>query len=288
MIKIQLIFIFALVTLLGFFIVIYMMGSLLSAPSQANIGMTPTDLPVEEIRIQTKRGNQLSGWFIPNSLGLGKGAVILFHGVRSSRVQMYDRAKFVHKAGYSVLLFDFQAHGESKGERITFGHLESGDAIAAYNYLRQRLPNDRIAALGVSLGGAAILLSDVAKKADAIILESVYSNLETAIANRLAIRLGGLGRYLTPLLAFQIKPRLGFDPQTLAPIDHVDSAKTPVYVLGGGVDQHTLKTETQRFFDLATAPKKLWILPDAAHVDLHAHSPVAYEQRILKFLEDHL
>ena len=286
MTKLQLIYVFAVVALLGFFVIIYMMGSLLSAPSQTIIGMAPSDLPVEVIKIKTKRGNQLSGWLIPNSLG--KGAVILFHGVRSSRVQMYDRAKFLHKAGYSVLLFDFQAHGESSGERITFGHLESDDAIAAYNYLRQRLPNDKIAALGVSLGGAAILLSEVAKKADALILESVYSNLEAAIGNRLAIRLGDLGRYFTSLLILQIKPRLGFDPKKLSPIDHIDQVSAPVYILAGALDQHTLLAETQQFYDLAPKPKKLWILPDAAHVDLHAHSPVAYEQRILDFLEDHL
>ena len=57
------------------------------------------------------------------------------HGVRSNRLQMLDRARFLNKFGYSVLLFDFQAHGESIGDHITFGYLESLDANAGYSYL---------------------------------------------------------------------------------------------------------------------------------------------------------
>ncbi len=71
MIKILMIYAFV-VALLGFFLAIYVMGSLLSAPSQTIIGTAPTDLSVEEIKIQTKRGSQLSGWFIPSSLGKGR------------------------------------------------------------------------------------------------------------------------------------------------------------------------------------------------------------------------
>ena len=57
------------------------------------------------------------------------------HGVRANRLVMLARARFLHKAGYAVLLFDFQAHGESSGKRITFGHLEGLDASAAVTFL---------------------------------------------------------------------------------------------------------------------------------------------------------
>jgi alpha/beta superfamily hydrolase len=50
------------------------------------------------------------------------------HGVRANRLSMVERARFLSYAGYSVLLFDFQGHGESTGQHITFGYLESKDA----------------------------------------------------------------------------------------------------------------------------------------------------------------
>jgi hypothetical protein len=38
---------------------------------------------------------------------------------------MVGRPRFLHRAGYSALLYDSRAHGESGGDAITFGHLEA-------------------------------------------------------------------------------------------------------------------------------------------------------------------
>ena len=86
----------------------------------------------------------------------------MMHGVRANRMSMVERARILHASGFSVLLFDFQAHGESPGKRITFGYLEALDAEAAVAFVRQRLPGERIGAVGTSLGGAAALLRSCA------------------------------------------------------------------------------------------------------------------------------
>ena len=38
----------------------------------------------------------------------------------------------------------------------------------------------------------------------------------------------------------------------------------------------------------AAAPKALWAVEGAAHVDLFAHAPAAYQQRVGAFLATHL
>lgn len=207
------------------------------------------------------------------------------HGVRSNRLQMVERARFLYQAGYSSLLFDFQAHGESTGEHITFGYLEQQDASAAFHYLKGQLPQQKIAVLGFSLGGAAALLSDIPQQADALILEAVYSNLETVIANRLEMRLGTIGHYLTPMLSWQIKPRLGFELADLAPIKHIAQIKTPVLIITGAQDQHTKLAEAEQFYQLAPEPKELWILPQAMHQDFQYYAPQIYQHKLLNFLQ---
>lgn len=261
----------------------FYLGTSLSQAVMVNLGAPPQDLPIELINLKSTRGNTLKAWFIP--VNNAKGAVLLMHGIRSNRLQMLERARFLYKAGYSTLTFDFQAHGESVGEHLTFGYLEQEDAWAAFQYLKQRLPQQKIAVLGVSLGGASALLSQTPQYADALILEAVYSNLYTAISNRLEMRLGSLGRYLTPLLSWQIKPRLGFSPDELAPIEHIATIKAPVLIIGGGRDQHTKLEETQQFYALAPKPKELWILPQAEHVDFHEYAAADYEQHLLQFLD---
>src|SRR5436305_14754033 len=108
---------------------IWLAGSMLSAPATQHIGDLPPDLAGREVQFPSASGATIHGWFIPGKKGTG--AIALMHGVRANRLSMLDRARFLSHAGYGVLLFDFQAHGESSGEHITFGYQESRDAQAA-------------------------------------------------------------------------------------------------------------------------------------------------------------
>ena len=206
------------------------------------------------------------------------------HGVRSSRRSLVARARFLNRAGYSVLLFDFQAHGESPGEQITFGALEAGDARAAYEWTRARQPGGAIAAIGVSLGAAAAVLGIPAGTLAALVVESMHPTLEEAVANRIALRLGEPARALAPLLLAQLRWRLGVSVAELAPIDRIAEIGAPLLIAVGSEDGRTTPEQARRVFEAAREPKQLWVVPGAAHVDLHRFAPEAYEERVLAFL----
>jgi uncharacterized protein len=174
---------------------VFVAGSVLLAPARASIPEAGLPLPHEKVEFRGASGNVLHGWYVPASNAIG--TIVLMHGVRTNRLSMVGRAQILQRAGYSVLLFDFQAHGESPGSHITMGYLESADARAAVDYVRSRAPGQFIGAIGVSLGGAAALLGADPLPVDALVLEAVYPDIEAATANRLSIRLGKLG----PLVA---------------------------------------------------------------------------------------
>lgn len=205
------------------------------------------------------------------------------HGVRASRLDMLGRARFLTRAGYFVLLFDFQAHGESAGRQITFGHLESRDARAAVQFARARAPQEKIGVIGVSMGGAAAMLAEPPLVADAIVLEQVYPTLRQAIGDRISMRLGPWAKVLTPLLSWQLRPRLGVNDQALRPLDHAARISAPKLFIAGAADLHTTPTEVQAMFDAALEPKALWVVPEARHVDLCRFGKAEYENRILDF-----
>jgi pimeloyl-ACP methyl ester carboxylesterase len=123
-------------------IVVWFLGSLLSAPANGAVGSVPRDLHGRDVQFPSDSGSTIHGWLIPGKPGAG--AVVLMHGVRSSRADMVGRARFLSAAGYTVLLFDFQAHGESPGRQITFGYLESRDARAAVQFLRANAPGEKL------------------------------------------------------------------------------------------------------------------------------------------------
>jgi uncharacterized protein len=216
------------------------------------------------------------------------GTVILMHGVRANRLSMSNRARFLARAGYSVLLFDFQAHGESPGEQITFGYLESKDAQAAVVFLHQNNLRSKIGVIGVSMGGAASLLATPPLVVDALILESVYPTIEEAISDRMTMRLGAFGAILTPLLTYQLKPRLGIGPEELRPIEKARESHAPKFFIFGSEDRHTRIAESKRLFADAANPKEAWAIEGASHIDLHEYSKNEYERRVLDFLERYL
>jgi fermentation-respiration switch protein FrsA (DUF1100 family) len=214
--------------------------------------------------------------------------VVLLHGLHASRRNLLDRARLVHGAGYSVLLFDFQAHGESSGSNVTFGYLESRDARAAVDYVRHRLSGQKVAVIAQSMGGAAAILAQPALSIDALVVEAVYPDLDSAVADRLMMRLGSWARVLGPVLTLQVQPRLGFPPSALRPIDHVADLTMPKLFMAGSADEHTRIDESRALFEAAGAPKAFWLVDGAAHVDFYRYAPVEYRQRVLGFLQEHL
>lgn len=210
------------------------------------------------------------------------------HGVRGTRLAMLDRARFLSRAGYAVLLFDFQAHGESFGNHITFGYRESKDAQAAINFLRANAPGEKIGVIGVSMGGAAVLLSNPPLDVNAAVLEMVYPSINQAISDRLERRLGRWSGALTPLLSWQLKPRLGISADDLRPIDHVSKFNVPKLFIAGEQDRHTTLAESQQMFSAASEPKELWVVPRAEHIDVYPIAKAEYEQHVLGFFRKYL
>lgn len=265
---------------------VWIAGSILIAPVHQSIGDRPADLAVRVVQFNSQSGATIHGWFIPGKKDAG--AIVLMHGVRANRLNLVNRARFLSRAGFSVLLFDFQAHGESSGDHITFGYLESRDAQAAVEFLRTNAPGERIGVIGISMGGAATLLASPPLDVNAMVLEMVYPTIDQAVSNRLSMRLGKWAGMLTPLLTWQLKPRLGVGADALQPIQRVDQIPIPKLFIAGAEDQHTTLEESRQMFSAAASPKELWVVEPAMHVDLYAERKEEYEERVLSFFKREL
>ena len=177
--------------------------------------------------------------------------------------------------------------------RITFGKNEGFDAAAAVQFVRDRLPGERIGVVGVSLGGAAALLGPTPLNVQALVLESVYPDIDAALANRLRTGLGPVaGPLLTPILSplFErlLPPILGVEPAELRPIERIGTVMAPVLLLSGSEDDRTPLAEARALFDAAPDPKRFVPVPGAAHVDLERFDAAAYWREVLPFLEKEL
>jgi uncharacterized protein len=248
-------------------------GGRLIAPATRPLGPPPQALAAVNVEIPSASGSRIRGWLSRGATG--QGAVLLLHGVRGNRTDMASRAQFLRALGYSVLLIDLQAHGESPGSRITFGELESRDVSAATAFLRRSLPGEHMLAkkpLGV----------------DAIVLESMYPTIEQAVEDRLKYRMGAVGALLAPLVIAQIAPRIDVDPRRLRPVDEIGKIGAPLLLIHGSEDRHTTLEQAQSVFAAAAQPKTFWQVEGAAHVNLHQFARQEYEQRVSAFLSSRL
>jgi len=273
---------------------VFVVGLRLAAPDNSVIGPAPPDLEgAENVQISSASGSLLRGWWIPSRQSVGGGVVVLMHGVHSNRLSMLQRARVLRDHGFAVLLFDFEAEGESPGRHITFGRLEALDAVAVVAFARRRMPAEKVGAIGTSLGGAAALLGPEPLPVDSLVLESVYSDIEAALSNRLRASLGPiLGSVFTPLLtpAFELllPPVIGVAPDQLRPIDHIGSASAPLLIASGTNDDRTPINEAHALFDHAPTPKQFWAVKGAGHVDLEHYDSVAYWRVVMPFLSGYL
>ena len=264
-------------------VISWKVASQLVAPNQYSIGPAPDGLPAETIRLKSQSGCEIVGWNIRAKES--KGVVILLHGMRGSRLSMLKRAKFLHRAGYSIVMVDLQAHGESQGEYITVGHLEKHDVAATVKFAKKSYPNQKIGIIGVSLGGAAALLASTLE-IDAMVLESVYPNIRAAIQNRVQAQLGLFAKVPSEILLLQLKYRLGISTDELRPEEKLSQVTCPILIISGANDPHTTAQETERMYELVNSPKEIWLIERAGHEDLHLHSSNKYEKRILAFLSN--
>ena len=258
----------------------------LAAPSPALIGAPPASLQAEAVQFDSASGSRLRGWYAEGRPGAG--VVVLMHAVRGNRTAMVRRARLLRQEGLGVLLFDFQAHGESPGRHITFGHLEALDARAAVAFARSRAPGERIGALGVSLGGAAALLGPGPLEVDALALEAVYGRVREALVNRLHARLGLLGAIAAPAAAPVLEALVGWmigaEAADLAPIERIGEARAPLILVAGTEDDRATLAEQRSLFERAPEPKQFWAVQGAGHQDFERHAPEDYRRRVIGFL----
>ena len=140
----------------------YLMASGVTKAERNLPDRSPTEfgLAYEDVEFPSRGGDiSLKGWLIGEA---GEGpAVIVIHGLNTNRAHENGLriARSLFDGGYTVLLFDLRAHGDSGGERVSGGFHEKDDMLGAYDFLVERgVSPGRVGVLGSSMGAAIALL----------------------------------------------------------------------------------------------------------------------------------
>lgn len=244
---------------------------------------------LEDVRFQGRDGTTLAGWFIP---GDSRATVLLLHGYRCQRDEMLPHADMLHRAGYSVLLFDFRNRGESGGDAVTLGYQERGDVLGAMDYLKTRSDVDSsgFGVLGISQGGAtAILAAAQSQDIRAVAAEGVFRSLNSVIGQSFEHFIGLPAFPFAPLTVWMSELRVGIRSEDIVPEREVVAiAPRPVFIMHGELDTTISPEDGEAVFAAAREPKQWWLIPGTAHGEGAEKAPEEYERRIVAFFDAYL
>ncbi len=239
-------------------------------------------------------GVTLAGWYIPAASGSGPTGptVVIAHGWGSNKSNMLDRASILHEA-YNLVLFDFRNHGQSGEAPTTQGVREADDLRAVIDWLEVTKAPDRLAVLGVSMGGASALNeADGDERVDALIIESTHATLANAIQARLdrgGYPLSLPGSWAT-LLGTLI--RTGEDVSAADPVQAARRFdERPILFISGGGDESIGPRDATDLLAAAEAsgsPARLEICAEAGHAQSDQTCTRDYRGWVLGFLERYL
>lgn len=249
----------------------------------------------EDVSFRTADGLTLRGWWFP-AVQPRDRAVVLVHGKDQNRIDSSFPtgriARLLLDRGYSALLFDLRAHGESEGLRWGLGKQEALDVAAAVDLAAQKanIPRSRVAVIAESMGAgsASVALAHV-PDVGPMVLDSVYTSATTVI-DEIGPSISGLPSWFTPGMVLMARLFFSLDVDAVRPIERVRAHPDRAFLLIHCTDDTTVALHHGREMKAASANPRteLWVAPDCGHVKSFSRYPAEWEARVVAFLEREL
>jgi len=226
--------------------------------------------PDTEFFVETDCGNIAVAEF---SNDTHSTAVILLHGIRSSKESLYRKAVWLKEHGYNAFCIDLRAHGKSKGNYCTFGYYEKEDVCTIIREIKLRNENiDSVGIWGQSLGGA-VALQTLAQCTDCEfgIVESTFGDLRTIIHDYFKRYTFFDFYYPVEYLIWRAEHKAAFSVDDVSPAIDAKNIAKPVLYIHGTDDSNIAYEYGEGIFDSIASNHKMFVrVSGAGHNDVWA------------------
>ncbi len=200
-----------------------------------------------------------------------KAIVIMVHGFRSNPVHDFSCAvESFHKMGFSCLLPDQRASGESEGKYICYGRKEKYDVRDWARLLSEKYPHMPIIFDGVSMGAATVLLAsglELPSNVKGVIADCGYTSALEMFEKFLKVdfKIPKFPYFYTA--AFVSKVFLGFNFEGDTTSEALVENKLPIFFAHGKADTLVPYEMSVRNYEFALqyCDAQLFSVEDAGH-----------------------
>jgi pimeloyl-ACP methyl ester carboxylesterase len=265
-------------------------------------------LSPQTVSFQSSDGIPLKAWWEePWSVPVPKGTVILVHGPQMNKTGMGFTAGRLLPLGFSILVLDLRAHGESGGEYTTFGYKEALDVEAAIRWLEARNKGGKIAVLGYSSGAvAALIAASRHPELNAIVADSAFIDTEDVLrreygflkhppprvkvpwAHRLRLWI-----FTTPGFSslsagmFRLRAGVRFEPPEASVLQAVSRIRrSDVLYMAADRDPVVPRAVTEKILQATATPRKRLVIQPGSYHSALAGDPRHYISVVSAFLDE--
>jgi pimeloyl-ACP methyl ester carboxylesterase len=254
--------------------------------AQANQAFQGLNATREDFIVRADDGILLGGWKVRASHPNGDW-VLLLHGRSHNRSVMLPYAEFLLAAGYSVVMMDARAHGNSGGSLSTYGQIEIFDTRAIVKNLATQEKVDHLFVIGESMGAAVSLQSAAfVPQIEGVVAEGAFRNLREVTFDYAGLQQSAvLGKTLfrpAALVAVWIAQiQAGFRFADISPEKAVAVRPFPVLLICGANDRKIPCRHSEAIFNSAIGRKELWEVPATGHEQAIKTAPAEFQRRVL-------
>ena len=241
----------------------------------------------EDVYLMSGDGLKLHATWFPR--GDRKKAVICFHGYTSKGMSDYiGLSDYYMRNGYSMLLVDERAHGDSEGTYIGFGCLDRLDAVRWMQWVVDTCKEEvQILLHGTSMGGATVLMASslaLPEQVKGIISDCGFTSPKEVFTHVL--------HSMYHLPAFPIiqiadrvnRKRAGYGLDECNAAREVRKATRPILMIHGSGDTFVPCSMCETIYENCSSPKQKLIVEGAAHAESYYKDTPAYEAALDEFI----
>jgi dipeptidyl aminopeptidase/acylaminoacyl peptidase len=242
----------------------------------------PPALPpsAAEVRLPTRDGAKLHGWWLPASQRLGPAALVI-HGWGGCAVDMAPLGDTLHGLGLHVLLIDARGHGQSDEVQVASMPGFADDVRAGLAWLRGMpvVDTSRIVLVGHSVGaGACLFVAAEDANVAAVVSLASMADPRVFMAQHLRRFLPGP---LTRLALRYVEQAIGHRFVEFVPVSTINRVRAPVLLLHGRQDTTVPVADAYRLHALSPNTT-LRVVDGADHASIDALDPAL----LADFLEE--
>jgi len=217
--------------------------------------------------------------------------VIAVHGWRTSWHRDFGSVSdFLRQSGCSVLYIEQRGQGSSDGEEMSFGGAERFDCLTWATWVHDNISDTLPVYLyGISMGASSVMMASslaLPENVKGIIADCGFTSPDEIWEYVAKEKLHVLYRPRKVIARRMFESRNPANRYDASAEEALASSRVPVLFIHGTADRFVPVEMTYRNYLACAAPKRLLIVPGAAHAKSYITDPKSYEAALTSFWKE--